>query len=275
MEQKEIRYKGSRISYLSRGEGQPVILVHGFGEDGTVWRSQLDALKDYHLIVPDLPGSGKSEMIGDMSLEAMADVLEALIRHELATIYFKEGDPGSVVMIGHSMGGYITLAFAEKYHHMLRGFGLFHSTAYADNEEKKQTRRKGIDFIRQHGGFEFLKSMVPNLYCDTTRAAMPQLLQEHLVAVSNFSGEALVNYYEAMIARPDRTAALKTWLPVFFMIGKKDTVVSPDDAIRQSHIPQSSYIHILERSAHMGMLEEPEETTRHLLKYLEYVVNAT
>ena len=137
MEQKEIKYQGKRLSYRSRGEGLPVVLVHGFGEDSRVWDAQLDALKDYHLIVPDLPGTNRSEMIDDMSMEGMAAALERLIVHETATVYYKEGEPGSVVMIGHSMGGYITLAFAEKHPQMLRGFGLFHSSAYADTDEKK------------------------------------------------------------------------------------------------------------------------------------------
>ena len=107
------------------------------------------------LIVPDLPGAGKSDMIDDMSMEGMAEMLKAIIDKEKIS---------SFVLIGHSMGGYITLAFAEKYPQYLIKFGLFHSTAYADNEEKKAIRRKGIDFIKEHGAFEFLKNTTPNLF---------------------------------------------------------------------------------------------------------------
>src|SRR5215210_649891 len=133
---------------------KPVILVHGFGEDHSVWDQQARHLeKNCRLIVPDLPGSGKAKL-GDVSMEGMADHLKNIL---------EEQSVSSCIMIGHSMGGYVTLAFAEKYPEMLAGFGLFHSSAYADSEEKKATRRKAIDFIRKNGTKEFLKTSVPNL----------------------------------------------------------------------------------------------------------------
>ena len=275
MEQKEIKYRGKRLSYRSRGEGLPVVLVHGFGEDSRVWDAQLDALKDYHLIVPDLPGTNRSEMIDDMSMEGMAAALERLIVHETATVYYKEGEPGSVVMIGHSMGGYITLAFAEKHPQMLRGFGLFHSSAYADTDEKKQNRRKSIDFIRRNGAFEFLKTAVPNLYYPENRESLSEEIRAHLETTHNFSAEMLVSYYQAMIDRPDRRQVLQdAHVPVLFILGKQDTAVSFDDGLEQSHIPRSSYVHILESSGHMGMREQTEEANEHLQKYLDFVKTA-
>lgn len=104
------------------------MLIHGFGEDAAIWNNQTEYLKDkFQLIIPDLPGSGKSEMTDDMSMEGMAEVIHSIIRQE---------DIDACTVIGHSMGGYITLAFAEKYPDYLSAFGLFHSTAYADSDEK-------------------------------------------------------------------------------------------------------------------------------------------
>ena len=275
MEQKEIKYQGKRLSYRSRGEGLPVVLVHGFGEDSRVWDAQLNALKDYHLIVPDLPGTNRSEMIDDMSMEGMAAALEKLIVHETATVYYKEGEPGSVIMIGHSMGGYITLAFAEKHPQMLRGFGLFHSSAYADTEEKKQNRRKSIDFIQRNGAYEFLKTAVPNLYATENRESLAEEIKAHLETTHNFSPEMLVSYYQAMIDRPDRRQVLQeAHVPVLFILGKHDTAVSFDDGLEQSHLPRSSYVHILENSGHMGMREQTGEANEHLQKYLDFVKTA-
>ena len=148
---KEIQITGKKISYRVIGEGNPVMLVHGFGEDGTVWNNQVDFLKDkFRIIIPDLPGSGKSELIENSSLEDMAEVLHQIIHEE---------DIDHCVMIGHSMGGYITLAFAEMYWNHLTAFGLFHSSAYADSKEKITTRQKGIEFINEHGAFAFLKTL--------------------------------------------------------------------------------------------------------------------
>jgi pimeloyl-ACP methyl ester carboxylesterase len=276
MEQKEITIKGKKLFYRCQGEGAVVVLLHGFGEDGTVWQNQYKAFPDLKLIIPDLPGSGRSELIEDMSMEGLAESIKTLIEHETASLFFKEGEPHSVILIGHSMGGYITLAFAEKYHHMLRGFGLFHSTAYADSEEKKQIRQKGIDFIKSHGAIEFLKTSIPNLFSPVTKEKNPQLIEEQINGSHNFSAAALVSYYVSMINRPDRTQVLKqTHLPVLFVFGKYDTAVPLKDGLEQSYLPELSYIHILNESGHMGMIEERVEADRLLKDYIASVTKTT
>lgn len=274
MQEKIITQKGKQLFYRVAGEGTTVVLVHGFGEDGTVWDLQYDAFPGHKLIIPDLPGSGKSDPIEDMSMEGMAEALREMIVHEMAALYYKEGEPDSVVMIGHSMGGYITLAFAEKYSEMLKGFGLFPSTAYADSEEKKATRQKGIQFIREHGAFEFLKTTIPNLYSPETKEKSKEIILKHIASVHNFSPGTLVSYYEGMIRRPDRTHVLKqTHLPVLIMLGRHDTAVPIQDGLEQTHMPKLSYIHILEHSGHMGMREEPLEANQIISNYLRTIEN--
>jgi pimeloyl-ACP methyl ester carboxylesterase len=276
MQQKQILYKGKKLSYLSMGHGPVIVLIHGFGEDNSIWENQFDALKEYHLILPDLPGSGQSESIEDMSMEGLAEAVKEVIVHETAALYFKEGEPDSVILIGHSMGGYVTLAFVEKYSRMLRGFGLFHSTAYPDNEEKKQTRRKGIEFMEKNGAAAFLKTSIPNLYSPLTKEKNYTLIEKQLASAHNFSTASLVSYYESMIQRPDRTAILKqTHLPVLFILGKYDNAVPLKDGLELSHMPNISYIHILGNSGHMGMIEEREEANRILQNYLNSIQNIT
>ena len=258
---KEIQITGKKIFYRVTGEGNPVMLVHGFGEDGTVWNNQVDFLKDkFRIIIPDLPGSGKSELIENSSIEDMAEVLHQIIHEE---------DIDHCVMIGHSMGGYITLAFAEMYWNHLTAFGLFHSSAYADSKEKITTRQKGIEFINEHGAFAFLKTATPNLFSPLTKAENPGLIDKQINSLDNFSPAALVSYYEAMISRPDRTAILlQATVPVLFIIGKYDNAVPPEDSLQQCHLPEKSYIHMLNRSGHMGMLEEPQQSNQILEKFL-------
>jgi len=258
---KEIQITGKKIFYRVTGEGNPVMLVHGFGEDGTVWNNQVDFLKDkFRIIIPDLPGSGKSELIENSSLEDMAEVLHQIIHEE---------DIDHCVMIGHSMGGYITLAFAEMYWNHLTAFGLFHSSAYADSNEKITTRQKGIEFINEHGAFAFLKTATPNLFSPLTKAENPELIDKQINSLDNFSPAALVSYYEAMISRTDRTAILlQATVPVLFIIGKYDNAVPPEDSLQQCHLPEKSYIHMLNRSGHMGMLEEPQQSNQILEKFL-------
>ncbi len=258
---KSFSYQRRKIFYRVFGSGIPVLLIHGFGEDGEVWKQQVEYLKDKaQLIVPDLPGSGQSEMIDDMSMEGMAEVMHAIIHEE---------ELDTVTAIGHSMGGYILLALVEKYWNHIDAFGLFHSTAFADSEEKKATRRKGIDFIREHGAFEFLKTATPNLFSPMTRDEQPKIIDEQVAIGNNFSADALVSYYEAMIKRPDRTNMLqKTTLPVLFIMGKYDMAVPMQDGLKQCYMPKISYIHILQQSGHMGMLEESGLSNRFLDEFL-------
>jgi len=252
MDKKEIEVDDRKVVYRVSGNGETVILIHGFGELADVWDTQVAFLEDkFRIIVPDLPGSGDSEPAADMSMEGLAEPIKVILDEEKIT---------KCIMIGHSMGGYITLAFAEKYPHYLKAFGLFHSTAFADSEEKKNIRRKGIEFINQHGASEFLKSTTPNLFSPLTHNENPALIDEQIKTLDNFSASALVSYYEAMIQRPDRTAILRnSTIPILFIAGKWDNAVPLPDILKQCHLPSLSYIHILENSGHMGMLEEPQK----------------
>ena len=168
------------------------------------------------------------------------------------------------------MGGYVALAFAEKYPHLLNSLGLFHSTSYADSEEKKAVRRKGIQFIEQHGAFEFLKTSTPNLFSQQTKDERPNLIDEQIKVLRNFSSIALVSYYEAMMNRPDRQNILRNLnVPVLFLIGEHDNAIPFSDSLQQCHLPEISYIHILRKSGHMGMLEEAGTSNRFLNDFLK------
>ncbi|MGB3005456.1 MAG: alpha/beta hydrolase [Chitinophagaceae bacterium] len=259
---KELHYQGKKIFYRNLGTGKPVFLIHGFGEDGEIWKAQAQFLKEKcQLIIPDLPGSGQSEMIDDMSIEGMAEVIFSIIQSE---------NIQSCTLIGHSMGGYITLAFAEKYPHLLKAIGLFHSTAFPDNEEKKALRQKSIDFIKGHGPFGFLKTTIPNLFCENSREQMPATIKELINRAANFSEAAIVSYYTAMKNRPDRIDVLhKTDVPVLFVIGEFDYAIPLEESLKQCHIPVKSYIHILHKTGHMGMLEETEKCNQVLESFLK------
>ena len=251
-----------KIFYRKTGQGKPVLLVHGFGEDGSVWEEQVESLaRNNLLLIPDLPGSGRSPLVPDMSMEGLARVLRSLLDQE---------GIDRCCLIGHSMGGYAGLAFAELFGEYLTAFGLFHSSAYADNPEKIATRRKGIEFIREYGAFEFLKNTSPNLFSPGTREERPDLVQDFIDKLSNFSDESLVHYYDAMIARPDRTSILKTAsFPILFIMGVYDNAVPIKDSLEQCHLPYLSYIHIFKKSGHMGMMEEPQTTIIVLTEFLK------
>lgn len=267
--QKQFNFHHTTVYYKVIGNGMPVVLLHGFGEDSGVWKYQVDFLKDkYRLIIPDLPGSGLSKVDSwqltdgskNLSVEWMADCVKELLLKE---------NISQCAMIGHSMGGYITLAFAEKYPSLLSKFGLFHSTAYADSEEKIQTRRRGIEFIKEHGAYAFLKQSTPNLFGQKFTATHPQEIAALIELGKNFSANALIQYYEAMIARPNRTAVLKNAVvPVLFVIGAEDKAAPMKDCLEQCHLPSLSHVYIMEHSAHMGMWEEIAKANEAIIHFL-------
>jgi pimeloyl-ACP methyl ester carboxylesterase len=262
-------YQHANIFYLSTGKGKRVILLHGFAEDGSIWENQIAFLKNhFRLLIPDIPGSGRSELIPDGDIETYTEVIKSIIADD----FQRQGYEGSeeVTIIGHSMGGYIALAFAEKYPQELAAFGLFHSTAFADNEEKKMARAKAILFIKDKGSNPFLQTSIPGLFSQTFATNYPAEINKLLNKSKNFSQQALIQYYEAMIQRPDRTEVLKKFpKPILFIIGEKDNVIPLQNSLQQCYLPSQAHIHIVEKSAHMGMLEETEKSNKILYNFLK------
>lgn len=264
MEEKQLLYKDANLYYKMVGKGNPVVLLHGFAEDSSIWDGIAANLSThYRLLIPDIAGSGKSTLLAgnNIGMEEYAASICFMLTKENIT---------ECIMIGHSMGGYITLAFAEKYPEMLKGLGLFSSSAYPDDAAKKETRNKAITFIKENGSHAFLKTSIPGLFADAEKSKddINILLEKG----KQFSAEALIQYYQAMIARPDRTAILKSFLPpVLFIMGKQDKAVPFQHSLSQSQLPVLSHINILRLSAHMGMLEEKEKSLAFLADFLHTV----
>ena len=268
---KQILFDNKKIFYRTAGKGNPVMLVHGFAEDGNIWNYQIEKLKEkFYVIAPDLPGSGKSEMLeGKITIEDYAEVLKAIADVETIDKQKDQNAATSCTLIGHSMGGYITLAFAEKYPELLDTFCLFHSTAFADDETKKEVRRRGIEFIKNNGAAAFLRASAPNLFSEKTKNENPELIEEFTDLSKGISPEALIQYYNAMIQRPDRTSVLKSFQrAILFIIGKHDTAVPLESSLQQCHLPAISHIHILQNSGHVGMWEEKDRASTLLLDFL-------
>lgn len=264
---KTLDYKNKRITYYLQGQGQPVLLIHGFGEDGDIWKDQAEVLeKSFLLIIPDLPGSGFStynELLETM--EDFADSMADLLVHEKIE---------DVIVLGHSMGGYIMLAMKEKYPILIKAFGLVHSTAFADSEEKKEVRRKGIKAIEEYGGFAFLKTTIPNLFSAPFKKQFPERVNELIERGNNFSDKALQQYYRAMMMRKERKAILQdSEAPVLFVIGTEDAAIPMQDILQQVSLPGTAFIHILENTGHMGMWESTTKLNNILSDYLNSVAS--
>lgn len=258
MQAKQCIHRETTIHYTVRGTGKPVVLLHGFGEDDTIWNETAEVLSAHcQCLIPQIPGSGGSDCLpGKPAISDYADVIY--------TILEKENIP-QCIFIGHSMGGYIALSFAEKFPSMLRALCLYHSSAYADDPTKIESREKAIHLIREKGSMAFLKTAIPGLFYDTEKHH--NNIQHLLQKATQFTPESLIQYYEAMIHRKDTTHVLeKILVPVYFILGEHDKAVPFKHGLQQSHLPKHAHLTILRQAAHMGMIEEPEKANRTLLE---------
>lgn len=248
------------LHYTSTGLGNTIVLIHGFCENSTCFNEQVFLLKDhYNIVTIDLPGHGQSPVIPSFSMADLADEVKAV----LDTLGINE-----CVLLGHSMGGYATLAFAKKYTNMLKGFGLMHSTANADNEERKKKRDQGINLVREKGAEIYVRNFIPPLFAPDTPAELIAARQE---SNKNITAEAVIACLEAMKNRDDSNALVQeTNVPMAFFIGKQDALIPEVDMLAQAASAKTANVVYLENAAHMGMLEVPQEVAAGIKSFTEF-----
>ncbi len=255
-------FRGKNVGWLDEGEGLPVVLLHGFCETARMWDGFISHLPGYRFIRPNLPGAAPGECPErpctiDCMVEAVAAVLDACAVER-------------AVVVGHSMGGYVALAFAEKCPERLLGLGLFHSHPFADTPEKKEARDKHIEFVRRNGPIMYVKQLFPGLFAPELRADHRMTLEKlkHEVA-RHYTTEGVVCQLEAMRERPDRSHVLRQLqVPLWMLIGEKDEAVPFDLSLQMTHLADDADIHILPQVGHMGMFTAERQTARLLRAWL-------
>lgn len=261
---KYITYEGHHIGYNSKGKGPTVVFLHGFCEDSRIWEDfTLDLIEEkFRVVVIDLPGFGQSEVIEDITMAGMSKVVLAV----LDALKLNQ-----VVLIGHSMGGYVSLAFAEQYPDRLIGLGMFHSQAMADSDEKKINRQKSIDFIRRQGSALYVKQTIPGLFAPNFINSNTFLIEKLSFRASQYAPAGIIAALSAMKNRPDRSEVLRQInCPVLFIIGKLDGAVPWENSMAQTHLPAKGDIHILKKVGHMGMFEATRQTQSIVRQFVQF-----
>lgn len=259
---KQTLFKGKKLYYRATGAGEPLVLLHGFCEDADLWTDLTKELaKHYLVLAPDLPGYFRSELPDEpLSMELFADAVAAVLDNEVLS---------KANLIGHSMGGYAALAFAEQYEDRLLRLGLFHSHAFADEEEKRQTRLKTVSLIEKHGAAPFIREFHSGLFAPGFADSHQELIDSLRKRVAEYDDQVITQSLKAMASRPDRTAVLRNIsVPVLFIIGQEDTAVPYDKSVQQSYLPVVSQVEILPGVGHMGMYEAPDKTLSMLQNFL-------
>jgi len=248
------------LHYTNNGVGNTIVFIHGFCENSTCFQRQVFLLKDnYNVVTIDLPGHGKSPIIPFFTMDDLATEIAKVLDMLMVK---------SCVMIGHSMGGYATLAFAKKQQRYLKGFGLLHSTAAADNDERKQKREQAITLINKNGAEIYTKNFIPPLFA---ASSSKELILERQMANAHLSALSLTSCLLSMKNREESNVFIaKTELPIAFIIGKLDALIPEKDMLAQAATVNVSHITYLEHSAHMGMLEEPDKVCEGVSKFVRY-----
>jgi pimeloyl-ACP methyl ester carboxylesterase len=260
---RSIQFEDKRVSYTVRGSGRPVVFLHGYLETGEVWESLAERMEGrFRIIIMDLPGHGDSEVQGEIhTMEFLAGAVKEVLR---------DAGEEKVMMVGHSLGGYVTLAFVELYPEILTGYVLFHSHPHADTPEAIARRNREIAVVRAGRKNLMYPGNVSMMFARENLSLMPEALERSRKIASRNPGEGIIAMLNGMIDRPSRQYILENGtVPLLWILGRHDLYFSPEKAMRDTGLPHNAGVVILERSGHLGFIEETEKSAGLLIDFAE------
>lgn len=252
---------GLDVSYRDEGSGgEKIILLHGFCGSSSYWDKIIPLLSPaFRVLAIDLRGHGGSSAPDEpYTMERFAEDLASFLdKLELTAVH----------LFGHSLGGYVTLAFAEKHADRLKSFGLIHSTGFPDDEAAKANRDKGAENIRANGMEPFIKALVPKLFAPAHLASMPDEVKAAKEIGLATQPIGAIQTLKGMRDRQDRSRVLEsTKLPVLLVAGAEDQIIPSEKTFTASG-PNVEQV-LLSKAGHMGMLEAPKELADAIVRFL-------
>ena len=257
-----LEYKGITIEYTDQGTGETLVLLHGFLENLTMWDVFIPELtKKCRVVCIDLLGHGKTGCLGYLhTMEAMAEAVKAVLDSLEIT---------KATFIGHSMGGYVALAFAEKNPKTLKGLCLMNSTALADTEEKKLNRDRAIIAVKQNHK-TFIRLAINNLFRPKNRIIFSNQIKELIQSALNTPLQGIIAALEGMKIRENRQHIFKsTHFFKMLIVSKKDPVLEYNSLINQV---QETDVFIAELpDGHMSHIENEMELLQIFMRFIEKI----
>jgi len=245
-----VLHKNTKIHFSSQGSGTAIVLLHGFLENSTMWNSISEILsKKNRIICIDLLGHGASENHGYIhTMEDQAEMVKAVLDHLGLRKY---------VLIGHSMGGYVALAFANLYSKNVKGLCLMNSTALPDSEEKKLNRDRAIVAVKQNHK-TFVRIAIPMLFSEENRTIYTSAIKEITNEALQISPQGIIAALEGMKIRNDQTLIYKkAAFPIQMIIGKQDPALEYATLIEQT---KNTNVQVVEfPDGHMSHIENKNE----------------
>ena len=252
---------GVTLSYTDEGQGSPLVFIHGFPLSRETWQKQVESFRSTHrVIAPDLRGLGQSEaQPGTNTMERFADDVHALLR-KLET--------GPVVLVGHSMGGYVALAFARRHPEMLRGLVLVGTKAGADTPEGAAGRRATAEKVKLEGIDGVVGAMAPKMLAATNQdAAMAAKVRDFM---EPSKPEGVIAALLGMAERPDSTPALgQIRVPTLVITGADDTIIPPTESEALAKGIAGAKLEVIPKAGHLVAFERPREFNAALQEWLQ------
>jgi 3-oxoadipate enol-lactonase len=241
----------TQMAYIDEGQGPVVLLIHGFCGSSAYWEQVIPVLSaSYRVIAPDLRGHGQSPAGSETNtMELLADDMAALLTH----LHLDQ-----VIVFGHSLGGYVTLALVERHPNLVQKFSLVHSTALPDSEEAKVKRSQGIHSIRENGIVPFVDGLVPKLFAEAHLKTMEGQVKATIELGYLTSPAGAMHSLEGMRIRPERNHVLRDHnIPILLVAGSEDLIIPAERmfTVEGAHIQTN----IIKGVGHMSMLEAPEQ----------------
>ena len=253
---------GIEIAFDDEGTGSPVVLLHGYPFNRTMWRDQFEELKRHHrVIVPDLRGHGETTVTpGVATMEDMARDVAAL----LESLQVRRP-----VLGGLSMGGYVALAFCRLFPVKARALVLSDTRAQGDTEEAKQNREVQAEKALREGMEGIAEGLLPKLLTPETVSQRPDIVKRvrDMIVATNPEGAAAA--LRGMAQRPDRTSFLSNIIaPTLIVVGSDDALTPVADSEVMRREIGGSRLRIIEGAGHVSNIEKPEEFNRALVEFL-------
>ncbi len=259
----KILFKNTNVEFYVKGKGKTktIVLLHGYMESFNVWGNFADKLSEnYQIVAIDIIGHGNSGIVQDIhSIELMAEAVDEVIKY----LKIKK-----FTLIGHSMGGYVTLEYLSKHQEKLESYCLFHSTPFADTEEKKAEREHIIELIKQGKKTQLAKKHVEKTFADINIKKYSTEIGFFKIIAVNTPDKGVIAALQGMKNRKDYYSVMKhTHIKGLWILGKQDNFININ-SINEIEIPSNCQLKILEKSGHQGYVEELEKSVSIIYDFL-------
>jgi pimeloyl-ACP methyl ester carboxylesterase len=256
-------FNGGRIFFKDTGSGTPVVLLHGYLETSEVWNGFAEKLSEkFRVISADLPGHGMSDLYGSThTMEFMATVLKELL---------DSLNLNKVFLTGHSLGGYVTLAFLDLFPGSLAGYCLFHSQPFSDAPETIEKRMREIALVKSGKKEMFYPENIKRMFAESKLEIFSEAVKHSKEIASRLDDNGIIALLNGMMTRPSRLSAMEEGkVPGLWILGAMDNYI-PCNIIRAKvKLPSNARLVVLKNSGHMGFIEEEDKSVEVITEFVD------